>query len=54
MFCFQSYLNTFAFKNTVVTNLWDHLQQVSGCTYLPSHTRITFLSFSRQPGTRQA
>ncbi len=24
----QSYLNTFAFGNTVYTDLWDHLQQV--------------------------
>lgn len=34
-FSFQSYLNTFAFKNTVYTNLWDHLQQVSTCTFTP-------------------
>ncbi|XP_003969479.2 aminopeptidase N-like isoform X1 [Takifugu rubripes] len=25
----SSYLNTFAFKNTVYTNLWDHLQQAA-------------------------
>lgn len=36
-FCFQSYLNTFAFKNAGVRNLWDHLQQVSGCR-CPRHT----------------
>lgn len=28
-FSLQSYLNTFAFKNTVYTDLWDHLQRVS-------------------------
>lgn len=27
-FCSQSYLNTFAFNNTVYTDLWDHFQQV--------------------------
>lgn len=27
-FSLQSYLNTFAFKNTVYTDLWDHLQRV--------------------------
>uniref|UniRef100_H3D2Z0 Aminopeptidase n=1 Tax=Tetraodon nigroviridis TaxID=99883 RepID=H3D2Z0_TETNG len=35
---FQSYLNTFAFKNAVVANLWDHLQQAAENTaglYIP-------------------
>lgn len=35
----QSYLNTFAFSNTVYTDLWDHLQQVS---LMPNLLNTTF------------
>lgn len=42
-FSFQSYLNTFAFKNTVYTNLWDHLQQVSTCKFILSHMHTHYI-----------
>lgn len=45
-FAFQSYLNTFAFKNTVYTDLWDHLQQVSTYKLVLSHMHMQLYSCS--------
>lgn len=48
LLCLQSYLNAFAFNNTVYTDLWDHLQQVCLLSREPSQPYVVLLFQTRR------